>query len=194
MHVIAFLVDREGKDRLPLGPAHVVSSSSVQLLQRAEDAVGAGVHPDRGDVAPPDHTVRVDNEERPLARPGDVAVDAVGACDVALRLEIGEQREVQVAILGEGQVAPGAVHRDRDEFGSELLELGEHRLVQTQLVGADGAPVLGVEHQDHGLSPEVGEHDLLIRRREQLEIRGAIPRRKRGGVACDVCLAHDPSA
>jgi hypothetical protein len=49
---------------------------------------------------------------------------------ISLRLEIRQQGEVQVPILGEREVAPGAVDRDREELGIVLLELREDGLIQ----------------------------------------------------------------
>ena len=93
----------------------------------------------------------VDDEQRPLAHPL-VAVDAVRARDVALRLEVGEQREVQLAALRERHVAPGAVDGDADELRAEPLELGQDLVVERHLVAADRAPVGRIEREDQPLA------------------------------------------
>src|SRR5439155_8902588 len=114
----------------------------------------------------------------------------IGPCQLALRFEVREQREMEVAVLGEGQVTPHAVYRDAHQLRVELPELREHGLIQRQLVGAHRAPVLRVERQDHGLPPELREHDLLIRGRGKLEVRRLLPGGQRGRVMDRGGLGH----
>jgi len=62
-----------------------------------------------------------------------------------LGLKIGQQREVKVAILCEGQVRPDAIHRYPNQFRAITLELWQQFLVQRQLVATDRAPISWVE-------------------------------------------------
>src|SRR3954468_4804528 len=87
-----------------------------------EDAVRAGIYRNRRAVTPEDHAVAVEHEERALGDPFAGAVGAVGLRYGSLRLEIGEQREMQVAVLGESLVTPRAVDRDAEQFGVVLAK------------------------------------------------------------------------
>jgi len=69
---------------------------------------------------------------------------------------------MQIPILREGEMAPNAVDRDAQQLRIEPLELREQLLVQGQLIGADRAPVLGIEHEDHGLPSKRGKRRHLI--------------------------------
>jgi hypothetical protein len=146
-----------------------------QVLESAEDPVGAWVHAHGRDVAPLHDAVRIDHIQGPLARTVFVAVGVIRPGDVALGLEVGKQREMQVPILGEGEMTPDPVHRDAHELRIELLELGEQLLVQGKLIGADRAPVLRVEGEDHGPAPEVRKRHRLVGGRAKLELRGLGP-------------------
>ena len=57
----------------------------------------------------------------------------------------------------------------------ELLELGEQLLVQGQLIGADRAPVLRIEHEDHRLTPKLGERHGLIGCRSSPKSGASVP-------------------
>jgi hypothetical protein len=52
----------------------------------------------------------------------------IRARDLALWLEVREEREVKVAILRESEVGPHAVNRDTDELRAEPLKLGQQLL------------------------------------------------------------------
>ena len=52
---------------------------------------------------------------------------------------------MQVPVSCEGEMAPDPVDGDAQQLCVELLKLGQQFLVQGQLVGADGASVLGIE-------------------------------------------------
>src|SRR5207245_7618804 len=98
--------------------------------------------------------------------------------------------EMQVPIFREGQMTPDPVYRDAQELCLELLELGEHLLVQSHLVGADGAPVLRVKGQDHGLTPELGERYGPVGPRRKFEVGRSGPRRQRRGTMVDTRGGH----
>src|SRR5829696_6437339 len=98
---------------------------SLEVLECAEDPVGARIETHGRDVAPAHDAVGVDDVQRPFARAVARPVDPILPSHLTLRLEVGEQREVQVAMLGEGEVAPDAIHRDAEEAlrrGSGTLE------------------------------------------------------------------------
>ena len=52
-----------------------------KVFQRLEDSVGAWVDGDRRAVAPPDHALLVDHEQRALATPVGLAVGSVATGD-----------------------------------------------------------------------------------------------------------------
>ena len=71
-----------------------------QPFEGVEDAVGAGIDADRREIAPEDHAFAIDDEQRAFRHAFAFAVGAVAPRHRALGLEIGEQREVQPAVLG----------------------------------------------------------------------------------------------
>src|SRR6516225_10846248 len=80
-----------------------------QFVEGVENAIGAGIHRDWGKIAPGDGAVFVDEEESALAVAVFLPISAIRFGDGAFRFEIGEQREVDVAILGKGFVAPDTI-------------------------------------------------------------------------------------
>src|SRR4051794_17709019 len=71
-------------------------------LERLEDAVGARVDADRRGVAPRDRAIVIEDEQRARRGALIVVVGAVAPCNLSLRLEVGQQREPQPAILRVG--------------------------------------------------------------------------------------------
>src|SRR5207244_9309579 len=88
---------------------------AADALPISQDAVRAGVDGDGRDVAPPNDSVTVDDEQRSLAEPVALAVHAVAPRHRPLGLEVREQGEVELALVSERSVAPGTIHRDRSE-------------------------------------------------------------------------------
>src|ERR1700685_1666591 len=85
-----------------------------ERFQCVEDSVGARIDAERGQVAPANHPLRIDHEERALGYAVAVAIGAILPRDAALGLEIRQQREMQLAIARERRMAPGAIDRDTD--------------------------------------------------------------------------------
>ena len=131
----------------------------------------SGVDADRRDVAPPDHSRRVDDEERAVALPFLRVVHTVRLRDGALRLEVGEQWEVQLAVARERAVTPHAIHRDPDQLGPVLAELRQDLVVKAHLITADRTPIRGVEREDHGATAELGQRNALVRGALEFEVR-----------------------
>src|SRR3981189_2396135 len=75
---------------------------------------------------------------------------------------------------GPGQRPHGTTPRrpNAQQFGVVLVELRENLVVKRHLIAADRAPVGGIERQDHGFSPQIGEREVLIGGDPQREIRG----------------------
>src|SRR5271165_1222754 len=118
-----------------------------QAFKRRENAVSTWVHPERGNEAPVHRALGRDDEERPFANAIFRAVDAIGACDLALRLEVGEERKVKIPVLGVGGMAPGAIDGDASEPGVVPGELLAKLIEESKFIPAHGAPVGGVEYQ-----------------------------------------------
>src|SRR5207248_10841173 len=91
------------------------------------------------------------------------AVRAVAARHRSLGLEVRQQWKVELAIAGECGVAPHAVHRDPEELGVVALELRQDFVVEGHLIAAHGAPVRGIEGQDHGPAADTPERHRLTR-------------------------------
>src|SRR3981081_352006 len=79
---------------------------------------------------------------------------------------------MQVAVLGEGLVAPRAVHRNSQQLSAMFAELGNDFIVKRHLVAADRAPVRRIERKDDRPSLQIAEREPLIGRDPQLEIWG----------------------
>src|SRR5437763_715641 len=155
---------------------------SWQRLERFEYAVGAGIDADRRQIVPAHDSLAVDDEECTLRVAVFFTIRAVAARYGPFRLEVGEQREPQLARLGEGAVAPDAVDGDAQELRVVLLEFAPHLVVQRQLIAADGTPVGGIEDEDDRAAAEIAEANHLMGRGAQLEVRrGGAEGSKSGG-------------
>src|SRR5260370_34488461 len=112
-----------------------MDSSAQLLLFRRERfeclqySVGAGIDRDWRQVAPRNRSLRIDYKQCPLGDAFAIAIRAVLARDRTLWLEIRQQRKVQLAILPERIMAPGAIDRDPDARRLDLVELGQHLIV-----------------------------------------------------------------
>ena len=69
-------------------------------------------------MAPGDDAVTVDHEKRALAEAVGLAIGAILLGYLAIRFEVGEQREIDVACAGKRHVAPDPVDREAEELGS----------------------------------------------------------------------------
>ena len=149
-----------------------------------------GLIADRRDVAPADDARRasITNSARSLV-PVLRAVDAVRARDLALRLEVGQQREAQVALLREREVAPDAVDRDAEQLGVEALELGQDLVVERHLVAADRAPVRGIETPGSRARPRSEESATVSSGPERSSKSGAVVSAGNARVSCSIFMA-----
>src|SRR5438093_9929596 len=147
-------------------------SDRHELVQRLEDAVGAGVDGDRRAVAPEDGAVLVDHEQGALGDAVVRPIRPVALGDRALGMEVSQQGNMEVAVLRERGVAPHAVDRDPQQPGPVLLELRKDLVVQRHLVPADRTPVRGIEGEDHRLALQLPERQLLVGGDGEREIRG----------------------
>ncbi len=140
-----------------------------QRLQRLQNAVRAGVHPDRRQIAPVDQSVLVDHEQRPLRGALARAVRTVGSGHLTLRFEVGQT--AGSAASGERRRRCGTTRRpprSRSAPPGADGTRGESRC-RAHLITAHRAPVRGVERQNDGLAAEVRQRHLLVRRRVQRE-------------------------
>src|SRR5688500_607906 len=130
-----------------------------QLFESREDTVRARVDADWRQVAPAHHALGIDDEEGTFRDAVLLTICAVAAGHPSLRLEIGEQGKMDLARLGEGAMAPHAVHGHAKHLRAELLELTRQLAVDGHLVAADRAPVGGVEGQDHGPAAQLRKRE-----------------------------------
>src|ERR671910_3588351 len=86
-------------------------SGGGALLQRVKDEVRPRHLERRRQVGPLDRSVWADHHERAAGHAVVLGPDAVGLRHLALRVEVGEQRDREPAVLLEGPVAEGAVDR-----------------------------------------------------------------------------------
>src|SRR2546426_8443869 len=120
------------------------------MLQCREDSVSSRIDPVRWEVAPPDDPLRINDEERPRRFAVALGEDPVGPGYRPFGVEVGEEREVQVAILRKRQMTPDSVDGDSQKFCVELPELRHELRIESQLVAADGAPIRRIEAKNHG--------------------------------------------
>src|SRR5271168_2775469 len=112
------------------------SSRRASLLLRRERfegveySVGARIDADRRQVAPADRALWIDHEQRSLRDAVLLPISAILPCDRALRLEIRQQRKVQLAVVRECRMAPRSIDRYTDNRCLELVELGQHFIVK----------------------------------------------------------------
>src|SRR5207245_734567 len=111
------------------------------------------------------------------------------------RLEVRQQREVQLAVPGERRVAPDSIDGDTEELGAEARELFTDLVVKRHLVAADGAPIGRIEGQDHRPPAELRQRDLLVRRARQREVgSGRSHGERRGRLHSSTSLIHRVTA
>jgi hypothetical protein len=91
-----------------------------------------------------------------------IAVDAVLPRHAALRLEIGEKRKVELAVLRKREMAPNAIDGNAEQLGVEAPELAEQLVVERHLIAAHRAPVRGIERDDHRPAAELADRHSLI--------------------------------
>lgn len=123
-----------------------------QVLESLKNAVGTRVDGDRRAITPGDNAIFVDDEKRAFGSAIGIAIGAIELGDRPFRLEIGEQREMEMAVFGECFVAPGAIDGNAEKFGVEFLKFREDFIVESHLIAAYGAPVRGIEGEDDGAS------------------------------------------
>src|SRR5689334_8346644 len=149
--------------------------SPVQSLERIENAFGARVDGDRRAIAPEDHAVAVEHEQRALGDALLLAVSTVGARHGALRLEIRKQRKVKPPILRESLMTPGPVDEDSEQFGLLFVKLGENFIVERDLVAAHRTPIRRVEAEHDRAAAQVSQRKILIWSDWQREGGGSRP-------------------
>src|SRR5262245_65893015 len=86
-------------------------SGGGALLQRVKNEVRARDLERGRQVRPPDDPVGTDHDEREAGEAVPVGVHPVGLRDLALRVEVGQQRNGEALMLPEGLVAEGAGDR-----------------------------------------------------------------------------------
>jgi len=112
----------------------------------------------------------IDDEQGAIALAVLRSIDAIGARDRALGLEIREQRKMKSPITGEGGMAPCPVHGDPEQRRAVLVKLGEDLVVKAHLITTYRAPVGRIERQDHRATPKVRQRETLVRRALEAEV------------------------
>jgi len=156
----------------------------VQQVGAHHDTGGTGVHAHRRQIAPADHAVAVDHEQRAPGDAGLLVIDAIRTRDLALWFEVGQQREVELALARQCGVAPRTVDRDRQQLRVEAGELVQQFVVQGQLVAAYRTPVGGIEREDYVAAAELFQRHALVVGGVQREFRcgGAGSKNSHGGL------------
>src|SRR5215217_5091789 len=152
-------------------------------LQGVEDQVRARDLQRGGSGVRPQHLpARPDHHQRPVVVAALLDVRAVLTRDLALGMEVGQQRDRDPQVLLEGLVAEGRVDGDPVELRALLLQLAEHLLVHVHLIRADRAPVARVEDQHDRLAAELGQRDglaVLVEQREVGSLGARLDHRRR---------------
>jgi hypothetical protein len=87
---------------------------------------------------------------------------------------------MEMAVFGKGFVTPGAINRNADEFGVELLEFGKDFVVEGHLIATDRTPIRRVEGEDDRASAKFMEGKILVGSNAKSEIRRFCARGKNG--------------
>lgn len=77
-------------------------------------------------------------------------INAVFACYRPFRFKIGEEWKVQIAVLGEGCVAPHAVYRDAQKLRVQATKLWKDLIVKRHLISTDRTKVCRIKGEDYG--------------------------------------------
>src|SRR4051812_717463 len=110
---------------------------------------------------PGDDPLLVDQDEGAIRRAVVLQVGAVGTRNLALGVEISEERNLDAEVVAECLVGPRVVDADSEQRGTPLFDLREYLLVDRELVRADRAEV-GREEDQHDLAAaEVHQRYLL---------------------------------
>src|SRR5437867_1732825 len=143
----------------PPYPNSAVSTESLDDVENAKDFAAVADHLAVTGLAPAQHAGLVHHEGRAIR---DVAVDVVHAVGADHRaMDVAQEREREVARLGEGRVAEGAVTADAEQDRTPPGDLVGDLAQVAQLGRSDAAEVVTVEDEhDVGLSLEVGQRDV----------------------------------
>src|SRR6266478_4108692 len=101
----------------------------------------------------------VDHIQRPFRSAVALAIRAIKLRHFPFGLEIGEEREMQLAIAGKGGVAPRSINGNADNLRVEFLELREHLVIKAHLISADGTPIGWIKNQDDWPLAELAQSD-----------------------------------
>src|SRR5205823_11609810 len=91
------------------------------------------------DLGEPDDAVRVDQERAAHGQAGLVVEHTVGAGHLAVRPEVGQQRELVALLLGPRLERERGVHRNTEDLHALAVVLGELVAELAELAGADPA-------------------------------------------------------
>ena len=120
-------------------------------------------------------SVCIDDKQRAFAHTIFVAINTVAARHVPLWLKVGQKGEMKLAIARECGVAPRAIHRNADQFRTELVEFLQHFVVESHLIAADRTPIGRIKGEHDRLATELAESEPLIRRASQREVGASAP-------------------
>src|SRR5271169_4641018 len=110
----------------------------LQFFESGQNSVCAGIYAYRRDVAPVNDAIRINYKQRPFAGAVAFPIHTEKSGHGSLRFEVGEQREMQLAIPAESRMTPGTVNGDTKQFRPQLPELRENLIVKPHLVATNG--------------------------------------------------------
>src|SRR5215203_3169372 len=106
------------------------------------------------------HTVPIQNEQRPFRKAVLRPVNTVGPRHLAFRLEVREQCVIEVPRCLICLMTPYAIYGDGDEFGIIPLKLGKDLVEESELVTTYRTPVSRIEDQDNRLPTMLTQPEL----------------------------------
>jgi len=104
------------------------------------------------------NAVAVNDDDGAAAVAFVFAPQAVGFGHLALRVEVGEERECNPAqLLGESLMGVYAIYTEAQDLGIKLLEAGEILLQLAELDASGAGEIQDVKRQHHHFSSQFGE-------------------------------------
>lgn len=164
-----------------------------ESLQCSQQIVHAGVEEVWICLAKADEALPIQDKKRAGAHALIISVDAVVLSDTATRLEIRQQREVELRLARERRVAVDAINGDTQQLRAEMRDLNRKFLIKDELVARERLPVHRIKHENNWLAKQAAQGNAAGRSLRQREVWSQRPngqRRDRPTLLCVLMRVH----